>query len=103
MSAKGNGLSGNRAMIFDTMNPTGGDSDLASPFPAGNDPGLYGNALIISEDMDSNDPDDHAGGGIVTFLFPNYNLSNFGFHLLDIDGGSQKEQFGHIDFYTMGI
>jgi hypothetical protein len=103
VSANGNGLPpGNRAMIFDTMNPTGGDDDLESPFPAGNDPGFYGNALIISEDTDSTDPDDHAGGGVISFLFPNYNLSSFGFHLLDIDGGSQKEEFGRIAFYNDG-
>jgi hypothetical protein len=52
--------------------------------------------------MDSNDPDDHAGGGVITFLFPNYNLTSFGFHLLDIDAGNQEEQFGHVAFYNNG-
>ena len=41
---------GNRAMIFDTSNPTGGDYDLATS--------NLGNALIVSEDGDSHDPDD---------------------------------------------
>ncbi|MEM7507935.1 MAG: hypothetical protein AAF415_14450 [Pseudomonadota bacterium] len=50
---------GNRAMIFDSANPTGGDDDLASS--------TQGNVLIISEDLDSGDPDDNAGGG--TFFF----------------------------------
>ncbi|MCK0122749.1 Ig-like domain-containing protein [Loktanella sp. F6476L] len=49
---------GNRAMIFDTSNPTGGDYDLATS--------NLGNALIVSEDGDSHDPDDAIGG---TFRF----------------------------------
>jgi hypothetical protein len=61
-----------------------------------------GNALIISEDLDSSDPDDNARGGVITIYFPNYDLSSFGFHLLDIDSGSQNEQVGHIDFFKTG-
>ncbi|MEX3015135.1 cadherin-like domain-containing protein [Gymnodinialimonas hymeniacidonis] len=49
------------AMIFDTSNPTGGDHDLAT--------NNLGNVLIISEDGDSSDPDDNAGGGTVVFAF----------------------------------
>lgn len=48
-------------MIFDTDNPTGGDWDLAT--------NNLGNVLIISEDGDSNDPDDNAGGGTFVFDF----------------------------------
>ncbi|MEP0991294.1 MAG: cadherin-like domain-containing protein [Tateyamaria sp.] len=51
----------NQAMIFDTANPTGGDNDLATS--------NLGNVLIISEDGDSNDPDDEANGGILRFEF----------------------------------
>ena len=51
----------NQAMIFDTSNPTGGDDDLATD--------NLGNVLIISEDGDSSDPDDNAGGGTFTFDF----------------------------------
>ncbi|MEM7547370.1 MAG: Ig-like domain-containing protein [Pseudomonadota bacterium] len=51
--------SSNPVMIFDTDNPTGGDSDLATS--------NLGKVLILSEDRDSNDPDDNAGGG--TFIF----------------------------------
>ena len=47
------------AMIFDSANPTGGDTDLLAL-------GL-GNVLIISEDGDSSDPDDNAKGGILRF------------------------------------
>ncbi|KIT14636.1 calcium-binding protein [Jannaschia aquimarina] len=53
----------NRAMVFDTDNPTGGDFDLDY-----SGSGL-GGALIISEDLDSSDPDDSARGGKVVFKF----------------------------------
>ena len=49
---------GDRAMIFDTANPTGGDHDLATS--------NLGGVLIVSEDGDSSDPDDAIGG---TFRF----------------------------------
>lgn len=51
----------NRAMIFDTSRPTGGDYDLAT--------NNLGNVLIISEDRDSRDPDDNAEGGKLSFSF----------------------------------
>jgi hypothetical protein len=50
----------NIAMLFDTDNPTGGDTDL--------DLGI-GMGIIISEDGDSSDPDDDKDGGIVTLAF----------------------------------
>ncbi|MGD1808902.1 DUF7507 domain-containing protein, partial [Dapis sp. BLCC M126] len=53
----------NEAMIFDSANPTGGDGDLAT--------NSEGNILIISEDGDSSDPDDNAGGGVITFDLDN--------------------------------
>jgi len=53
-------VSENRAMLFDTDNPTGGDYDLGVN---------QGNAFILSEDGDLNDPDDNAGGGVLTFTF----------------------------------
>ncbi|MEM7521928.1 MAG: hypothetical protein AAF307_12940, partial [Pseudomonadota bacterium] len=51
----------NDAMIFDSNSPTGGDSDLAFDD--------QDNILIISEDNDSGDADDNAGGGTFTFEF----------------------------------
>ncbi len=51
----------NDAMIFDSNNPTGGDHDLEFD---GQD-----NILIISEDNDSDDADDNARGGTITFDF----------------------------------
>jgi len=55
------GTGNNDAMIFDTNNPTGGDSDLSFTD--------RGNILILSEDGDSTDPDDNAGGGLFTIDF----------------------------------
>ncbi len=49
------------AMIFDSYNPTGGDSDLATDD--------QGNILIISEDNMSSDADDNAQGGSLTLAF----------------------------------
>ena len=52
-----------RAMAFDTANPTGGDRDLHT--------NNLGNVLIISEDGDNDDPDDNARGGLLRFDFEN--------------------------------
>jgi Ca2+-binding RTX toxin-like protein len=49
------------AMLFDTNNPTGDDTDLASDTLDG--------VLIISEDGDSSDPDDNDSGGSIFFDF----------------------------------
>ena len=51
----------NPVMIFDSAAPTGGDWDLATS--------NLGKVLILSEDRDSNDPDDNAGGGTFVFSF----------------------------------
>ena len=68
----------NAAMIFDSSNPTGGDTDLGTPNQDFGGPGVgdgggegspfengtaLGNVLIVSEDLDSNDPDDAAVEG----------------------------------------
>jgi dienelactone hydrolase len=69
------------AMIFDSAHPTGGDRDLLAP--------ELGNVLIISEDGDSNDPDDNARGGTLRFEWDDQvNVVSLG--LLDIEesGGS---------------
>ncbi|EBA11901.1 SdrD B-like domain-containing protein [Roseobacter sp. CCS2] len=55
-----NNTDDNDAMLFDSANPTGGDTDLAYED--------QGNLLIVSEDNDSDDPDD-AVGGTITFDF----------------------------------
>ena len=76
----------NRAMIFDSANPSGHDHDLGTPNQDFGGPGIgagggsysdnpnenaLGNILIISEDGDSSDPDDEAQGGTITFTFDN--------------------------------
>lgn len=64
------------AMLFDTANPTGGDSDLRTSD--------QNHVLIISENGDTSDPDDNAAGGIVRFDFNRlFDIYNVG--LLDID------------------
>ena len=58
----------NKAMIFDSNDPTGGDSDLGVN---------QGNILIVSEDGDGNDPDDLADPrGYLFFDFRGYNTQN---------------------------
>ena len=57
------------AMIFDSANPTGGDTDLATPGYHATNTTALGNLLIISEDGDQSDPDDNAGGGTLTFTW----------------------------------
>ncbi|MEL6928106.1 MAG: vanadium-dependent haloperoxidase [Cyanobacteria bacterium J06600_6] len=72
---------GQPVMIFDTANPTGGDTDLASD--------NFGNVLILSEDGDTSDPDDSAVGGRIFFDWNSpVNIDSIG--LLDIEstGGS---------------
>ncbi|MCS7466785.1 hypothetical protein NZK35_09035 [Stieleria sp. ICT_E10.1] len=87
------------AMIFDSSAPTGGDHDLGTPNQDFSGPGIgsggssgavgennqaLGNVLIISEDGDSNDPDDEAHGGTITFTFDTaVRIDHIG--LLDID------------------
>ncbi|AEM72216.1 hypothetical protein Murru_3196 [Allomuricauda ruestringensis DSM 13258] len=57
----------NHAMIFDTDNPTGGDEDLVVPDTD------HQEVLIISEDLDSGDPDDDdIPGGTFTFDFSGF-------------------------------
>ncbi|NNF04605.1 MAG: hypothetical protein HKN17_09065, partial [Rhodothermales bacterium] len=71
-------------MIFDSGNPTGGDTDLGTPNVDFGGPGIgmggesgqpgqnaeaLGNVLIISEDANSADPNDKNDGGRLTFFF----------------------------------
>jgi hypothetical protein len=96
-----NGLVPGKAMVFDSANPSGQDSDLGTPNVRFGGPGIgkdgggptklfpntmpRGNILIISEDENSSDPDDNAMGGELHFTFdpPRY-LATVG--LLDNDG-----------------
>ncbi|MGB7340209.1 MAG: Ig-like domain-containing protein, partial [Phototrophicaceae bacterium] len=89
------------AMIFDTSNPTGGDTDLGTPHSDFGGPGhgeggalgeigenseALGNVIIISEDADSSDPDDNASGGEITFTF-DYAVNMTYMYFLDQDNG----------------
>ncbi len=90
----------NLATVFDSANPTGGDTDLvllnnASPMDFGS-PSPGGNILIIAENsVDSNGdglidvPDDNAGGGTISFDFLQ-EVTFFGFNAIDFTdaGGS---------------
>ena len=59
-----------QAIVFDTKNATGGDTDLQGPFKDASgtmyDPG---NVLIISENTNFSNPDDERRGGTITFTF----------------------------------
>jgi len=87
------------AMIFDSAQPTGYDWDLGSPNEDFGGPGRgtggeegqpgenrwpLGNILIISEDRDQDDPDDHYAGGTFIFTFEKP-AKIYEVQLLDID------------------
>lgn len=81
-----------QAMIFDTHNFTGGDSDLAADIRH-RDTGVikdFGNVLIISEDGDSSDPDDAADGGQFVFTFDNP-VTFIGMDLIDINAAESVQ------------
>ncbi len=100
----------NAAMIFDSSSPTGGDPDLGSPnqtcagcTPVNPCPGEgeegnagqpnencepLGNLLIVSEDLDDNDPDDSAFPGSKLLLdFSNFTggVTIYSVTLLDVE------------------
>lgn len=96
-------------MVFNSSSPTGGDKDLGTPHEDFGGPGKgnggqpgqpgensvdLGNVLIISEDGDSNDPDDEAHGGVIHFGFTTpVDVCSVG--MLDIE-----ESFATIDTYN---
>lgn len=86
-------------MLFDTANPTGQDGDLGAPHadfggPGVGDGGASGTAgenniplgmvLIISEDGNSNDPDDSRFGGTLTITYAEPHAIT-SIEMLDID------------------
>ncbi|MEL6618389.1 MAG: tandem-95 repeat protein [Pseudomonadota bacterium] len=74
----------NKAMIFNTAHPTGGDHDLETS--------NLGKALIISEDGDSHDPDDNGSGGTFFFNFDAPSSINR-LTFLDIEEGARVKFF----------
>jgi Tol biopolymer transport system component len=98
------------AMIFDSAQPTGYDWDLGSPNEDFGGPGRgtggeesqpgenrwpLGNILILSEDGDQEDPDDHYAGGTFIFTFEKPSIVHE-VQLLDIDA---NETTGKIVAY----
>jgi hypothetical protein len=92
------------AMAFNTSAPTGGDFDLGTPHQNFSGPGVglggrrgtpgqnsvpLGNVLIISEDNNSNNPDDNANGGTLRFSFQRpMDVAMVG--MLDLDSGTSR-------------
>ncbi len=97
-----------KAIIFDSNNPTGGDNDLGAPWPNGNiepDANL-GNLLIIAEDIVDNngdglvdDPDDEVKGGTIFFQSTSSHCY-LGFDLIDIE--SNESNSGYIEILLDG-
>lgn len=93
------GGSNNHAVVFDSNNPTGNDSDLGAPFSDGAGAGgplMPGKILIVSDDKsgiscDANTctpPDDEAAGGSITMAFSQEVTFN-GLNIFDVsDGGA---------------
>ncbi len=84
VSAAANAGGTGPAMIFDSANPSGGDTDLGTPNQSFGGPGVgsggasgmpgenslaRGKILIISEDGSSSNPDDAGNGGVIKFTF----------------------------------
>lgn len=93
-----------KAIIFDSANPTGGDTDLMTPgyHPTNTTP--LGKILIIAENLtDANNdgyvdnPDDEAAGGTITFQFSTQTFDGYSITLVDIE-----EQNGTIQLVSGG-
>jgi len=90
------------AIVFDSGEVTGGDTDLATPgYGPGNDTAL-GNLLILAEndigaeDGFVDDPDDDAGGGVIAFEFLFGPAKVCSITLVDIDDALPTElRFHH--------
>jgi hypothetical protein len=90
----------NVAMIFDSSNPTGTDFDLGTPNEIYGGPGIgnggasndsaLGNVLILSEDLNANDPDDifEVGASFVFDFSANANVTLNAFDILDVEESS---------------
>jgi hypothetical protein len=95
-----------RAIIFDTSNPTGNDFDLATPGYHPTNTTSYGNVLILAENrrdynrdgiIDDPDDEEHNPAGWISFRADRpQNVASFTF--LDIE-----ETDGSIDFFLYGI
>jgi hypothetical protein len=94
-----NSAANHPAMIFNTANPTGGDTDLGAANQAFGGPGVgvgggasmpgsnsapLGKVLIVAESANSANPDDSANGGTLIFTF-DYSVRIDDVQILDID------------------
>lgn len=79
------------AMIFDSADPTGGDTDLETPGYHPSNTLHRKNILIISEDGDTSDPDDDARGGVIVFQFDTPRKVT-SVEMIDIDDGNSTYQ-----------
>lgn len=94
-----------KAILFDSGNPTGEDDDLMTPGPGPNNNTPLGLLMIVAEDdvdLDMNglvdDPDDEADGGIITFQFDDP-VSFCDITLVDLDDGGGSE----LRFYLSNV
>ncbi|MEM1181715.1 MAG: SdrD B-like domain-containing protein [Acidobacteriota bacterium] len=84
ISAVAGGGGVDEVMVFNTGSPTGGDTDLGTPNETFGGPGIggggeagqpnenrtfRGNVGIISANGDETNPNDNAGGGVITYAF----------------------------------
>jgi hypothetical protein len=99
-------LAGNTAVIFDSANPTGGDTDLQTPGYGPGNTTPHGNILIVAENLtDGNgdglvdDPDDStAFGSILSFDFQGIGstVTLEGITIIDVE---QTEAAAEVFFY----
>lgn len=75
-NSKGDYVNDNRAMIFDSENPTGDDDDLYTSD--------WGNVLIIQELGQEREPNDNRWGGDITLTYPE-DVTMKSLRVLDID------------------
>jgi hypothetical protein len=91
------------AQIFDTTASPTSDTDLEDPWSTGNLPSttVLGNALIISENNDPNDPDDEGRrpAGSLTLDFA-ASYQTLGFDLIDVEDLTAEN--GSVDFFAAG-
>ncbi len=91
-------VAGNAAMIFDatcTPTATGGDDDLCAA--------SLGNVLIVSEDLDSNDPDDSdSASATLTLDYSGFGPGTVTVESIDVIDVEQVEDQGVIRLYSGG-
>ncbi|QDV06045.1 hypothetical protein Poly30_15490 [Planctomycetes bacterium Poly30] len=97
-----------KAILFDSENPTGGDTDLVTPGYGLNNDEALGMVLILAEnDVDANmdglvdDPDDEEFGGQMNFFFAEP-VTFFDARVLDVDA-LERDVFTFFDVNDMPI